>query len=161
MGPLALLLGRWGLANFHGDFLRTQCHSDPQSWHDPLLSWIGCHSRPLRNSQGLRQPPPCLSLWGPQEASSPALPAPTFLVHEPFSSLICPTQPAHQQRQYCCACPKGRLRVKPCFLMMVVPVPTRPRLGRRTPVTCPRCPWSGLASQPMPFLLPISSSLWG
>lgn len=146
MGPLALLLGRWALANFHGEIPRAQCRSDPEIWHDPVFSWIECHSRPLRNSQGQGrgcpspwQPPSCHRLWEPQEVPCPALPtapAPTALVRDPFSSLLCPPPGlpagiAHQPWQQCCVCPQGDPEKNPCFRLIVCTVSTCSRLGRR------------------------------
>lgn len=89
MGPLALLLGRWAL--IYGDFSLTLGSSGPGSWHDPALSWIRYHSRPLYNNQGQDQGsftslPPSVGAPGSSLSSSPQLPQPLSLTPPQSSS---------------------------------------------------------------------------
>lgn len=168
LGPLTLLLGRWALANFPGGIAFAPCRSDPGIWHDPVLRWIECHSRPLRNRPGqdqgdpsLGQPPPCHSLREPREVPAqalPATPAPIGFVHDPFSSLLCPPPPAclsalhtsiggdvvgiHREAQQ-----KAPLLVH-CLHWLHM----RQAGQAGTPA---RCPQPGLLSQPDPSFLPL------
>lgn len=149
LGPLTLLLGRWALANFPGGIAFAPCRSDPGIWHDPVLRWIECHSRPLRNRPGqdqgdpsLGQPPPCHSLREPREVPAqalPATPAPIGFVHDPFSSLLCP--PPQPVCRHCTPALgamswvfTGRPSKKPHFWFIVCTGSTCARLGRRGPL---------------------------